>query len=309
MERRGGDHHRPRPRNRELLAERDRLQTEIDAYHRAHPGPPEPIAYRAFLERIGYLLPEPEDFTITTENVDDEIATLAGPQLVVPVLNARFAINAANARWGSLYDALYGTGAIPQEGDLAPGRAYNPKRGAEVIAYGRRVLDLVAPLTEGSHADATGYRVDNGALTVERADAASALSDPAAFVGYRGDAAAPTAVLLRHHGLHVEIQIDPEGPIGRTDAAGVNDILVESATTAIMDLEDSVAAVDADDKSLGYRNWRGLVTGTLSEEVTKGGTTFTRTMNPDREYIAPTARAASRSRAARCCSCATSGTS
>ncbi len=275
------------PRNRELLAERDRLQQAIDAYHAARPGRPEPVAYRAFLEEIGYLVPEPEDVTITTENVDREISALAGPQLVVPVLNARFAVNAANARWGSLYDALYGTDAIPQTGDLTPGHGYNPSRGAEVIAFGRRILDLAAPLAEGSHAEAAGYRVENGALIIERADAASSLQDPAAFAGYRGAPEAPTAVLLRHHGLHLEIQIDRAGAIGRTDAAGVNDILVESALTAIMDLEDSVAAVDADDKALGYRNWRGLVTATLSEEVTKGGETFTRTMNPDREYTAP----------------------
>ena len=275
------------PRNRELLAERDRLQGEIDAYHAEHPGVPEPAHYRAFLARIGYLLPEPGQVTISTENVDVEIARIAGPQLVVPVLNARFAINAANARWGSLYDALYGTDAIAQTGELTPGRGYNPARGAEVIAYGRRVLDLAAPLRAGSHADAAAFRVHNGALVVETVGSATALADPAAFVGFRGDPEAPSAVLLRHHGLHLEIQIDRSGAIGSTDAAGVNDILLESALTSIMDLEDSVAAVDAEDKALGYRNWRGLVTGTLSEEVTKNGETFTRTLVADREYTAP----------------------
>lgn len=275
------------PRNRELLAERNRLQNELDAYHRAQPGQPAPAEYRALLERIGYLVEEPDDFTITTENIDDEIARLAGPQLVVPLLNARFAVNAANARWGSLYDALYGTDAIPEDDTRARGNAYNPERGAAVIAYGRRLLDLVAPLTRGSHSDATGYRIENGGLIVMLADGETHLNDTSAFVGYTREPAQPSSVLLRHHGLHVGILIDPQGAIGATDVAGINDMLIESATTTIMDLEDSVAAVDADDKALGYRNWRDLMRGTLSESVTKGGKTFTRVLNDDREYTAP----------------------
>ncbi|MFV0320125.1 MAG: malate synthase G [Microbacterium sp.] len=280
--------HELAPRNRELLAERARLQAEIDDYHRARPGRPEASDYRAFLTRIGYLVDEPDPFTITTANVDDEIARIAGPQLVVPLLNARFAVNAANARWGSLYDALYGTDAIAQDGDLAVTDGYNATRGAAVIARGRSILDLIAPLAAGSHADATGYRIVDGALEVGLAGGVrTGLATPATLAGFRGAAAQPTAVLLRHHGLHVEIVIDPQGRIGVTDAAGVDDILVESAVTTIMDLEDSVAAVDADDKALGYRNWHGLLAGTLSAEVAKGGTTFTRTLDADREYTTP----------------------
>ncbi|MDL5487980.1 malate synthase G [Microbacterium wangruii] len=275
------------PRNRELLAERDRLQAQIDDYHRAHPGRPDSADYRAFLERIGYLLEQPAPFGIRTENVDAEIATLAGPQLVVPLLNARFAVNAANARWGSLYDALYGTDAIPEEGELVPGAEYNPQRGAAVIAYGRRLLDEVAPLTRGSHADAENYRVANGVLRVTVAGQDVELQDADAFVGYTGDAAEPASVLLRHHGLHLDVQIDRAGRIGATDPAGIDDIVVESALTTIMDLEDSVAAVDADDKALGYRNWQGLVTGTLTAELVKNGRSFTRRMNDDRRYTAP----------------------
>jgi malate synthase len=275
------------PRNRELLAERDRLQDALDSYHRERPGQPDPADHRALLERIGYLLPEPADFTIATENVDDEIARVAGPQLVVPVLNARFAVNAANARWGSLYDALYGTDAIPEVGALARGDAYNPDRGAAVIAYGRRTLDMVAPLARESHSHATAYRVEHGSLVIDTAAGTTELAEPMAFAGYTGTATQPSSVLLRHHGLHVELLIDRHGAVGATDTAGVNDILVESATTTIMDLEDSVAAVDAEDKALGYRNWRELMRGTLSEDVTKDGKTFTRVLNADREYTAP----------------------
>ncbi|WP_053385280.1 malate synthase G [Leucobacter celer] len=276
------------PRNAELLAERDALQARIDDWHREHPGAPDPAEYRAFLEGIDYLRPEPAAVSVTTENVDPEIATLAGPQLVVPLLNARFALNAVNARWGSLYDALYGTDAIERTGELAPTEDYNVARGAAVITYGRELLDRAAPLAEASHADATGYAVENGALVVSLAgDARTGLADPEAFVGFTGDPAAPTAVLLRHHGLHLEILVDRSGVIGSNDAAGVQDIVLESALTTIMDLEDSVAAVDADDKALGYRNWRGLMDGTLSEQVTKGGRAFTRTANPDRVYTAP----------------------
>jgi len=277
------------PRNTELLRVRDELQARIDEHHRANPGIPDPEAYRAFLTEIGYLASEPEPFRITTENVDPEIATTAGPQLVVPLLNARFALNAANARWGSLYDALYGTDAIPHTADLAPTRGYNAARGAEVIARGRALLDEIAPLADGSeaaasHADATAYRVDAEGLAVESADGIRRLADPETFVGRTGDPATPTAILLRHHGLHVEIVIDRDGVIGKTDAAGVQDIVLESAITTIIDLEDSVAAVDADDKALGYRNWRGLMDGTLTEEVSKGGQTFTRRLAEDRTY-------------------------
>ncbi|MFT4259861.1 malate synthase G [Microbacterium sp.] len=272
------------PRNAELLRIRDELQQRIDDFHRANPGMPDKDAYRALLTDIGYLVPEPEHVAVTTENVDAELATMAAPQLVVPLLNARFAINAANARWGSLYDALYGTDAISEEGDLAPGDEFNLIRAAEVVARGREVLDEIAPLAEGSHRDATGYRVDADGLVVGTADGERRLRDGAAFVGYTGEADAPTAVLLVHNGLHAEIVIDRAGRIGETDAAGVQDIVLESAVTAILDLEDSVAAVDGDDKALGYRNWRGFMDGTLSESVTKNGRTFTRTLADDRTY-------------------------
>jgi malate synthase len=276
------------PRNRDLLAERDRLQASLDAYHTAHPGRPDAAAYRAHLEEIGYLRPAPESVSVVTENVDPEIAAVAGPQLVVPLLNARFAVNAANARWGSLYDALYGTDAIADEGELARGRGYNAARGAVAVARGRELLDRVAPLQTGSHADSAAYRVEEGALRVDLADGrTTGLADGAGFVGFTGEAQAPASVLLVHHGLHVEIVVDRSHAVGSTDAAGVADIVVESAVTTIMDLEDSVAAVDAEDKVLGYRNWLGLMQGTLSEEVTKGGTTFLRTLNPDRRYTSP----------------------
>ncbi|GAA1328070.1 malate synthase G [Leucobacter albus] len=275
------------PENEALLATRDELQRRIDAYHEANPGQPEPSSYRAFLTEIGYLEDPPASVAVSPERVDPEIATLAGPQLVVPLLNARFALNAVNARWGSLYDALYGTDAITREGELAPGKGYNAARGAAVIAEGRRILDAYVPLAGASHADVAGYSVAGGALVASlQAGATAGLADPAAFVGYRGDAAAPTRVLLTHNGLHIDIVIDRTGANGANDAAGINDIELEAALTTIMDLEDSVAAVDADDKSLGYRNWRGLMDGTLTESVTKGGETFTRQANPDREYTA-----------------------
>ncbi|WP_298863437.1 malate synthase G [uncultured Microbacterium sp.] len=273
------------PRNASLLETRTELQARIDAFHRENPGQPDPEKYRVLLTEIGYLTPDPQPITkITTENVDPEIATMAGPQLVVPLLNARFALNAANARWGSLYDALYGTDAIDQTGELAPGRGYNAVRGAEVIARGRALLDQVAPLSEGSHADATAYRVDAEGLAVETATGIRRLSSPAVFVGHTGDADAPTVILLVHNGLHLEIAIDRGGAIGQTDAAGVQDIVLESAITTIVDLEDSVAAVDAEDKALGYANWRGLMDGTLTEEVSKGGRTFIRRLAADRVY-------------------------
>ncbi len=273
------------PRNRELLARRDALQAQIDDFHRERPGAPDPQEYAAFLTRIGYLLDEPEDFQVTTAGVDPEISDQPGPQLVVPLLNARFATNAANARWGSLYDALYGTDVIPDTGDLARGASYNATRGAEVIARGRALLDEHFPLAGGSHADATAYTVDADGLAVAVGGDVLRLADPAQLVGYRGSADAPEAVVLVHHGLHVEIAVDRDDSIGAVDAAGVKDLVLEAAVSTIMDLEDSVAAVDATDKVVGYRNWLQLMQGSLASEVTKDGTTFTRAMHPDRTYV------------------------
>jgi malate synthase len=277
------------PQNRLLLAERDRLQTELDNWHRAHPGPiQDPAAYRAFLESIGYLLPQPGHVQISTRDVDDEIALQAGPQLVVPSTNARYALNAANARWGSLYDALYGTDAIPDSDGAAKGQGYNQVRGDKVIAFARDLLDQSTPLASGSHRDANAYRIQDGQLQVSLADGSvSALADPSQFVGFQGDAQQPTAVLLKHHGLHIEIQIDPTSPIGRTDAAGVKDLLLEAALSTIIDCEDSVAAVDASDKVAIYRNWLGLMRGDLTEDLEKGGKRITRRLNPDRLYHTP----------------------
>jgi malate synthase len=280
------------PRNRALLAERDRLQSEIDAWHRAHPGPivgdAAMATYRTFLERIGYLVPAPEQVQATTANVDAELALQAGPQLVVPILNARYALNAANARWGSLYDALYGTDAVSEADSAEKAGAYNPVRGAKVIARARQLLDEAAPLAGATHADAAGYAVQAGALAVTLKDGrAVGLAQPAQFVGYQGDASAPTHVLLQHHGLHIEVVIDRSTPIGASDAAGVADVVLEAALSTILDLEDSVAAVDAQDKVLAYRNWLGIQLGTLTEELSKGGKTFTRRLNEDRRYTAP----------------------
>lgn len=277
------------PRNIALLAERDRLQTELDTWHKANPGPIiDMVAYRGFLEKIGYLVPQPADVKATTANVDDELATQAGPQLVVPILNARYALNAANARWGSLYDALYGTDAISEEGGAEKGKGYNPVRGAKVIAFARQVLDDTAPLTAGSHKDSTGYKVEGGQLVVTLANGSTTgLQDASQFKGYQGNAAAPSSVLLQHNGLHLDIQIDRTTPIGQSDAAGVSDLVLEAALSTILDLEDSVAAVDAEDKVLGYSNWLGIIQATLTEQVAKGGKTITRGLNPDRVYTGP----------------------
>ncbi|HJH17179.1 MULTISPECIES: malate synthase G [Pseudomonas] len=274
------------PKNKALLAKRDDFQARIDTWHQTHAGQAhDPVAYKAFLQDIGYLLPEAADFEASTQNVDDEIARMAGPQLVVPVMNARFALNASNARWGSLYDALYGTDAISEANGAEKGKGYNKVRGDKVIAFARAFLDEAAPLSAGSHVDSTGYKIVDGKLIVSlKGGSNSGLRDDAQLIGFQGPAAEPIAILLKHNGLHFEIQIDASTPVGQTDAAGVKDVLMEAALTTIMDCEDSVAAVDADDKVVIYRNWLGLMKGDLAEEVAKGGQTFTRTMNPDRVY-------------------------
>ena len=272
------------PRNRELLEVRDRMQAAIDDWHRSRPGVPDPTEYQAFLTSLGYLVPSGPDFTISTANVDPEIASINGPQLVVPVTNARYALNAVNARWGSLYDALYGTDAL---GDSPPPGPYDPDRGKHVIAWARAFLDDVVPLGSGSHSAATGYAVVDGALAVTLDDGRSVgLASPGAFAGHTGDAATPAAVLLRNHGLGLEIRIDRAHAVGATDPAGVADVELESAITAIMDFEDSVACVDASDKVAAYRNWLGLMQGTLSASVAKGGSSFVRRISEDRSYTA-----------------------
>ncbi|MBK6293317.1 MAG: malate synthase G [Rhodoferax sp.] len=291
------------PKNIALLAERDRLQSEIDAWHQAHPGPitagdpakpTDMTQYRAFLEQIGYLVENPKKVKINTFNVDAELSKQAGPQLVVPITNARYALNAANARWGSLYDALYGTDVISEEkGCEKVGKkgGYNPKRGAKVIAYARHVLDRTAPLKKGSHVGSTGYRIKDGHLVVSLAGGGtSKLQHGNQLVGYQGDAKNPSSVLLVHNGLHLDIQINRATPIGASDPAGVCDLVVEAALSTILDLEDSVAVVDADDKVLAYSNWLGILQGTLTESFEKGGKTLTRGLNADRVYTPPSGR-------------------
>jgi malate synthase len=274
------------PKNAKLLQERDRMQAQQDEWHKANPGPIYDMpSYRKFLTEIGYLAPVEGPVTCDTQNVDTELAQLAGPQLVVPILNARYALNAANARWGSLYDALYGTDVIGEGHGADRREQYNPVRGERVIDYARHVLDRIAPLEKGSHVDSNKYSVHKGKLLVSLKNGTSTgLLQSAKFVGYQGDAMSPTAVLLRNNGLHVEIQIDRSTRIGKSDAAGISDLIIEAALTTIMDLEDSVAAVDAEDKILSYANWLGILKGTLTETVTKGGKTFTRSLNADRVY-------------------------
>ena len=277
------------PRNRALLAERDEMQAKISTWHKANPGADyDRAAYKAMLENIGYLLPQPAPFKIATQNVDPEIAEIAGPQLVVPVMNARYALNAANARWGSLYDALYGTDVISEEDGAVRAGAYNPVRGHKVIEWARDFLDAHFPLNQGSHKQAAHYTIVDGDLLINQIDGSlSMLAAPDQFVGFSGDADDPSGVLLKHNGLHAEIQIDREHSVGSTDAAGVKDICLESALTTIQDCEDSVAAVDAEDKVTVYRNWLGLMRGDLSESFSKGGRTLTRSLNADRQFTSP----------------------
>ncbi|MBU6449537.1 MAG: malate synthase G, partial [Rhodospirillales bacterium] len=274
--------------NAALLARRDELQKQLDGWYKAQRGKPhDQAAYEAFQREIGYILPEPPPFTVDTANVDDEIAHIPGPQLVVPGSNVRYALNAANARWGSLYDALYGTDALPETGGAARGGTFNPVRADLVIARARAFLDANFPLEEASHADALDYTVQGGNLVVLMPSGEASLKIPTQFAGYKGEAASPGAVLLKNHNLHAEIVIDPTHPVGRNDTAHIADIILESAVSTIVDAEDSVAAVDAQDKILIYRNWLGLMQGTLSALVEKGGKSFKRELKPDREYTAP----------------------
>jgi len=277
------------PKNRGLLAKRDALQTQIDNWHQQRAGVTlDQAEYKAFLQEIGYLVPEAGDFNITTTNVDPEITSQAGPQLVVPVMNARFALNAANSRWGSLYDALYGTDVLPETDGAEKTAEYNPARGAKAIEYGRKFLDQSAPLTQGSHADATEYAIVDGVLQVQlNNDIKAGLADPSQFCGYQGDSKNPTSILIKNNRLHFELQVDKTTTIGASDTAGIKDILMEAALTTIMDCEDSVAAVDAEDKALIYSNWLGLMKGDLEQSLEKGGKTIVRKMNPDREYTSP----------------------
>ncbi|SCB21178.1 malate synthase G [Rhizobium hainanense] len=275
------------PRNRELLAKRDRMQAALDEWYRKNGAPIDLAAYEAFLRDIGYIVPEGAPFAVSTANVDPEISHIAGPQLVVPVMNARYALNAANARWGSLYDALYGTDAIPETDGAEKGRGYNPKRGEKVIAWARDFLDSAVPLAGASWTDVTGFTVKDGVLAIATKGGSAALADRSHFAGYLGDAANPSHILLKQNGIHIEVVIDPSTAIGKADPAGISDVRLESAITTIMDCEDSIAAVDAEDKAEVYRNWLGLMKGDLTEEVAKGGKTFTRRLNPDVAYTAP----------------------
>jgi malate synthase len=276
------------PRNRALMRRRVDLQARIDAWHREHGAPTDMEAYKGFLTEIGYLAPEGAPFQVTTENVDPEIATIAGPQLVVPVMNARYALNAANARWGSLYDALYGTDAITDTGGAERGASYNPIRGGKVIAWVRNFLDATVPLDGASWRDARSFSIADGELVVGMDGGRTAgMKEPGQFAGYLGDPASPPQFLLRNNGIHIEILIDGTSVIGKTDAAKISDVWLESALTTIQDFEDSIAAVDAEDKVAAYRNWLGLMKGDLAEQVEKGGKTFTRRLNPDLEYLAP----------------------
>ncbi|WP_296014003.1 malate synthase G [uncultured Agrobacterium sp.] len=275
------------PKNKALLAKRDAFQEKLDDWYRQNGAPSDLADYEAYLREIGYIVPEGAAFKVDTQNVDPEIAELAGPQLVVPVMNARYALNAANARWGSLYDALYGTDAIAEEDGAEKGRGYNPRRGEKVIAWARSFLDGSVPLAIGSWADVSGLTVVDGALTVALDGQSTPLADSAQFAGFDGDASQPSVILLKTNGIHIEIVIDPSTAIGKDDRAGISDVILESALTTIMDCEDSVAAVDAEDKLKVYRNWLGLMRGDLTEEVSKGGQTFTRRLNPDRNYTAP----------------------
>jgi len=279
--------HKLAPKNKALLAHRAELQAKIDNYLiENRDNGIDGDAYQAFLKEIGYIVEEGADFSINTSQVDDEIATIAGPQLVVPVMNARYALNAANARWGSLYDALYGTDAISEDEGAEKQAQYNPVRGQKVIEAARAFLTQSAPLSHGTWADATGFTVIDGTLVIAQGDLKTYLNDASQFKGYRGDASAPTAILLCGNNLHIEIAIDSQGAIGSADKAYINDVLLESAISTIMDCEDSVAAVDAEDKVLAYGNWLGLMKGDLSIEMTKGANTFTRSLNPDRTYTA-----------------------
>ncbi|MER9093567.1 malate synthase G [Mesorhizobium sp. M0700] len=275
------------PKNRALLEKRDAMQDKLDRWYRDNGAPVDMEAYTSFLREIGYLLPEGPAFSVTTENVDPEIASVAGPQLVVPVMNARYALNAANARWGSLYDALYGTDAIPETDGAERGNKFNPARGAKVVAWVKSFFDEAVPLTTGKWAGVNGLSVANGMMRLGEGAGATTLADLRQFAGYRGDAADPEAVLLTKNGLHIEIVVDHNNQIGRTDPAGIADVVLESALTTIQDCEDSVAAVDAEDKVLVYRNWLGLMKGDLAEEITKAGKSFVRRLNPDRAYTAP----------------------
>ena len=272
------------PKNRNLLRRRNQLQEEIDQWHEQYDWSENRAEYEALLKDIGYLEPTSKPFTITTSNVDDEVAILAGPQLVVPVNNARYALNAANARWGSLYDALYGTDVIDEKDGAERGATYNPQRGTKVVEYARQFLDQIAPLKKGSHVSSTQYRIEQNRLVIVQGTNQTVLSDPSKIIGFTGDPSSPTAILLRNNGLHVEMQFDRQHPIGMTDQAGIKDLLIESAISTIMDCEDSVTAVDAEDKVIVYRNWLGLMNGTLKATFKKGQHEVIRTLNEDRKY-------------------------